>query len=185
MSQCFFYSNKYQYMIEVTLSSRFRDLICISVFELQLDREKHRCGRKLAQTTIASAFLSTYSEHNGKLCPLGRGTSEKEPLRVLPSSEICTSVYSSYKNEWSNLCHGAQEEGLLTNILESEISFSQYRRVWREKFSTLRIAQRRTDFCDHCVVMLNRINQVGDDEIGARTEELLSHKQIAQTEYES
>ena len=49
----------------------------------------------------------------------------------------------------------------------------------------MRNAQRGTDFCDHCVVKLNRIKQAEDDEKGALTEELSSQEKIAETEYES
>lgn len=76
-------------------------------------RGKARKDCSSAQTKVASAFLTRYSELHGMPCPLGRGSEDGEPRRVLPSNSTVHSVHHSYLIEWKPLCTEALEHGLI------------------------------------------------------------------------
>lgn len=96
---------------ESTLRRHAASVSSSSEFELY-DTKKYlgRKGKFSLQTTIAAAFLSRYSELHSLPCPRGRGSTEEESVRFLPSGMLRKEVYGAYKLAWKELSDAVVED---------------------------------------------------------------------------
>ncbi len=115
------------------------------------------------QSKVVCSFLTRHAELHSMPCPRGRSSADEIPLLLLPSSTTYTAVYNEYKQQWYTIAGAAVVEKFITSEPDSPLLFQQFRRVWKEYFSTLRIAPLGSDFCDFCIITSNEMTYASDD----------------------
>ena len=143
------------------------------------ERGIHRRGTMADQSKVGCSFLTGYAELNLIPCPRGRSSADEIPLLLLPSSTTYTAVYNEYKQQWFTIAVAAVVEKFITNEPDSPLLFQQFKRVWKEYFSTLRIAPLDSEFCDFCRITNNEMTYASDDTKTLCIERLNFHKDRA------
>eukprot|EP00171_Calliarthron_tuberculosum_P004043 IDg4043t1 len=96
-------------------------------------------------------------------CQRGRGSRDKEPLRLLPSSTTKVDVQDSYVESWPSLTRAVEGLTSFATPPAASLSYSLFLRYWEKDAPTFRITKIGSDFCDFCTKMKGA-SQVWEEE---------------------